>query len=244
MNTILNKKNIAFLALLLGAIVTLVGCNTGDTDGTVISKTDTDMNTNATAEVAEETNTNTSVEVAVNTNDTVVDEVGNEETKTGEETTSEEQLDIPEGWVKYENEEYGFAVEYSQELNLIKTHSEEHLDISYSFNDNQISFMKFKEFQNEEKITLDEWISSNVDVNDVLNQERKVSKYNVDYIVLSGASSIEDYGDYIGYHIYFMNNSADIIAIAYGIEHNIFNGTEHTFESVTDGIVNSISLLQ
>ena len=98
MNTIINKKNIAFLALLLGAMGTLVGCNTGDTDGTAISKADT--NITSTTEVVEGTNTNTSVEVAVNTNDTVVDEVGNEQTETGEENTTEEQSNIPADWIE------------------------------------------------------------------------------------------------------------------------------------------------
>ena len=113
MSTILNKKNIAFLVLLLGVMVTLVGCNTGDTDGTVVSKTDT--NTNTTAEVAEETDTNTTVEVAINTNEAEASEVVSEETNITEETTSEEQSDIPEDWVKYENEEYGFSVFYPQD---------------------------------------------------------------------------------------------------------------------------------
>lgn len=107
MNTIINKKSIAFLALLLGAMVILVGCNTGDTDGTVISKTDANINT--TTEVVEESNTNTAVEVAVNTNNTEASEVVNEETNTTEETIAEEKSDIPADWVKYENEEYRFS---------------------------------------------------------------------------------------------------------------------------------------
>ena len=108
MNIVRNKKNIAFLVLLLGAMVTVVGCNTGDTDGTVVSKTDT----NTTTEVVEETNTNTSVEVAVNTNEAEASEVVSEETNLTEETTSEEQSDIPADWVKYENQEHNFSLYY------------------------------------------------------------------------------------------------------------------------------------
>lgn len=119
MNIILNKKNIAFLVLLLGAMVTLVGCNTGDTDGTVVSKTDT----NTTTEVAEEANTNTSVEVAVNTNDAVVSEVVSEETNTTEETTSEEQLDIPADWIE--------LVDTNLNLSLMYPHVEGNINHYY-----------------------------------------------------------------------------------------------------------------
>ena len=131
MNIILHKKNIAFLMLLLGAMVTLVGCNTGDTDGTVVSKTDTNLNT--TTEVVEEANTTTSVEVAVNTNEAATSEVVSEETETVEETTSEEESDIPEGWVKYENEEYGFSFYHPREYSVKENKDGEYfIDMSNS----------------------------------------------------------------------------------------------------------------
>ena len=158
MNIVRNKKNILLAVMLLVTATVLVGCNTGDTDGTVVSKTDT----NTTTEVVEKTNTNTSVEVAVNTNEAATSEVVSAETNTTEETTSEEQSDIPEDWVKYECVEDSYSILHPTDWIAMYSNLEGGLFVDPSDKDNTTQLYIELKSENIENLSLIDWYNSSL----------------------------------------------------------------------------------